>query len=489
MGKNKKAAKTANVIKKETTVVEAPIVENPVIEEVKEDAPKKESVVNVVDLGKLSEQMLNRTAGGLDPNHQVDLLKMAHETFRMDPEAAKRYGMSDEAVEKINHITAIGQVAVLTNEIIYAENPFAITMRQSQLQLMSEAAQEIGVTIDQKMLPAPDKDGNIQVPSTAVKVSAQTKKKIQKENTIINSKEPDMDVTKMNDENLKDALVYLLSKRVSVFDNIQRAISLYVAYKNFVASKAENKDKQLAEIAKLTRVDLLNEIVDIVKEAPIVVGGIGNFMYSVTNGTKSPISAFCHFRNTAVNRQTGVATVDDQFIADLTRCLIIWAQKIKLDDNNKSIEAVKKNLEVLKKDEKKNAEAIEDQNKRLETLNNNIAYINKTVEYVTNPESDIVDGLIDAYNQNDIAAKRIFKAIVDSYYHDIDVKTVKQDLLKKNVQQYAGVITNMFRDPLSQLLEYKEANIVELEYIPTRSDETLTTEEPTENPTEDEQKN
>ena len=225
------------------------------------------------------------------------------------------------------------------------------------------------------------------------------------------------------------------------------------------------------------------------KEAPIVVGGIGNFMYSVTNGTKSPISAFCHFRNTAINRQTGITTVDDQFIADLTRCLVIWAQKLKLDDNNKSIEAVKKNLEVLKKDEKKNAAAIEDQNKRLETLNNNVAYINKTVEYVTNPGCDVVDGLIDAYNQNDIAAKRIFKAIVDSYYHDIDVKTVKQDLLKKNVQQYAGIITNMFRDPLSQLLEYKEANIVELEYIPTRSDETLTTEEPTENPTEDETKN
>ena len=47
----------------------------------------------------------------------------------------------------------------------------------------------------------------------------------------------------------------------------------------------------------------------------------------------------------------------------------------------------------------------------------------------------------------------------------------------------------MFRDPLSQLLEYKEANIVELEYIPTESGETSTAEEPTENPTEDEPKN
>ena len=47
----------------------------------------------------------------------------------------------------------------------------------------------------------------------------------------------------------------------------------------------------------------------------------------------------------------------------------------------------------------------------------------------------------------------------------------------------------MFRDPLSQLLEYKEANIVELEYIPTASDETSTTEESTENPTEETPKN
>ena len=244
-----------------------------------------------------------------------------------------------------------------------------------------------------------------------------------------------------------------------------------MAYKNFIASKSENKDEQLAEIAKLTRVNLLNEIVDIVKEAPIVVGGIGNFMYSVTNGTKSPISAFCHFRNTAINNQTDVATVDDQFIADLTRCLVIWAQKLKLDDNNKSIEAVKKNLEVLKKDEKKNAAAIEDQNKRIETLNNNIEYINKTVEYVTNPGSDVADGLIDAYNQNDVVAKRIFKAIVDSYYRDINVKTVKQDLLKslmmRKISQAIIMSTLMKRVTLVMIMTIRANHLTTILQIVT----------------------
>ena len=47
----------------------------------------------------------------------------------------------------------------------------------------------------------------------------------------------------------------------------------------------------------------------------------------------------------------------------------------------------------------------------------------------------------------------------------------------------------MFRDPLSQLLEYKEANIVELEYIPTKSGETSTAEKSTENSTEETPKN
>ena len=458
MSKNKKAAKEAKVVTK------APVVEAPKVEDVKAEPTNEKPVVNVVDLGKFTEQVRQNTAGGLDPNHQVDLLKMAHETFRQDPDAAKRYGMSEEAVEKINHITAIGQVAVLANEIVYANNPFAITMRQSQLQLMAEAAQEIGVTINQQMLPAPDAEGNVQVPSTAIKVPATVKKKLQSENKVINSSEPEMDVTKMDDTKLKEALTYLLSKRTGVFDNIQKAISLYGAYKNFVASKSDNKDEELAKIAKLTRIDLFNDVISIVKEAPIVIGGIGNFMYSVTNATKSPVSAFCHFRNTTIDRKTGVATVDDKAIADITRCLVIWAQKVKSADNAKSIEAVKKNLEVLKKDEKKNAAAIEDQNKRLETLNNNVEYINKIIEYVTNPGSDVADSLINKYNEHDSVAARIFKSITDSYYRDVDLKTVKQDSLKHNVEQYAGVITNLFRDPLSQLIQYKEANITELEF-------------------------
>ena len=49
------------------------------------------------------------------------------------------------------------------------------------------------------------------------------------------------------------------------------------------------------EIAGMAVVVALSPGADIVVEAPIVIGGIGNFMYTSTAYSKSPISAFCHF--------------------------------------------------------------------------------------------------------------------------------------------------------------------------------------------------
>jgi hypothetical protein len=52
--------------------------------------------------------------------------------------------------------------------------------------------------------------------------------------------------------------------------------------------------------------------------------------------------------------------------------------------------------------------------------------------------------------------------IVKTYYPDVDQTKVDKDAFLKNVQQRAGIIINMFRDPLSQSIAYSEANIVEL---------------------------
>lgn len=456
---NKKAIinPTAPITVSKNTI-EEPIPAAPVEKTTQEEV---KSPINVIDMGKFTESTRQNTAGGMDPNRQVDLMKMMHETFRIDPDAAAKYGMVPDAVDKINRITAIGQVALLANEIAFAQNPFAIRMRKSQLEAILEIAPLIGVEINEKLLPAPDKNQEIEVSSKAIKVSSATKKQLKKENEVIDKKEPEMDVDKIATiEDMKTSLTYLLSQRQNVFSNIEKAISLYVAWKVLNATKSGNKD-EVEKINTTSRTDILEEIINIVKEAPIVIGGIGNFMYTATAYSKSPISAFCHFRNTSFDRKTGTPTVDDQLIADLTKALIIWATDIKIAENKKSIEAVTKNIEVLKTDETKNAAAIKDQTEKLETLNNNFSHFNDIIDYVKNPSSDVADNLLDEVSNKDAAAMKTYKSILDSYYTGIDLATVDAVALKHNIQQYAGIITNMFRDPGATIKTYNESNITE----------------------------
>ena len=60
---------------------------------------------------------------------------------------------------------------------------------------------------------------------------------------------------------------------------------------------------------------------------------------------------------------------------------------------------------------------------------------------------------------------KTFNVIASSYYSDEEVKQAKLASLKKNVEQRAGIITNLFRSPLSQMINYSESNITELEKV------------------------
>ena len=44
----------------------------------------------------------------MDRNHQVDLLKMAHERFFLDEKAAEHTGFPQGTIDKLNHINALG---------------------------------------------------------------------------------------------------------------------------------------------------------------------------------------------------------------------------------------------------------------------------------------------------------------------------------------------------------------------------------------------
>nr|DAQ57702.1 MAG TPA: hypothetical protein [Crassvirales sp.] len=422
---------------------------------------KKESRINVIDIGSFTEITKQNSANGLSPDRQVDLLKMMHETFRTDPHAAEKYNMSNEAIDKINRISAIGQIAVLANEVTLSNNPFAIRMRVSTLEEIKEIAPMVGVNIVENLLPAPDAEGNVEVPSTAIEVSKETKEQIKKENEVQNKEEQSFDPTKIKTKDeLKEALLFYLSKRDKIFENVQRAISFYGAY---LKIQAKDNKEELELINQKSRVDLLKEISELLVNAPIVINGIGNFMYGVTSLSKSPVSAFCSFRNATFDKKTGKPAVDDQFVADVTSIFIIWSCNAKKLAAVKEIEEINKNLKVLKKDEKKNKVAIDEQNKRIEVQENAIKHFDEVISIAKSPSVDFVNNLMQGVADKDPMYIKAFNSIVGSYYSDIELDTVKLDSLRKNVEQRAGIITNLFRDPLSQLVEYKGSNITKLE--------------------------
>ena len=147
------------------------------------------------------------------------------------------------------------------------------------------------------------------------------------------------------------------------------------------------------------------------------------------------------------------------------REIVIWKANLKKEETKKSIEAVEKNLEVLKKDSKKNEKAIKDQEERLETLKHNLDVFDVTIKYVTEPTEEVVESFLDKCKEKDNTAMKIFRSLRESLYRGVDLHGVKQDSLLNNMKMQAGVITNLFRSPLSQMINYKPSEIPELQFM------------------------
>lgn len=433
----------------------------------KTDKPSNIAVIQLGDLDKLAQA---RALAGLDPNHTVDLLKMMHDTFRLDPKAAEHIGVSAETIDKVNRITAIGQVAVLTNEIALAQTPFAIAMRVSQLEAIKEVAPLLGVTFDSKALPAPNAEGVVEVPSTAVKVSKEAAKAAAEERDAA-SRKVILDPTKIeNEQQLKDSLLNILVKgngSENFYDKVTTAINFYESYLGIQANKSDDKEAALAALKEKSRCDFLTEIANLLGKCPFSIGGMAKFMYENTERTKNPVVAFCTFRNASLNKKTGMPQTDDAVCADIVKVLIRWYANAEIQETRERIEGFNKDLETLKKDSKKNAKAIEQGNKKIEVANEHIAHVEEVVSYANVPSKDIIESFASDYADSSREgykfARMMGAKIMESYYPGVKAKEMKQDNLIHNLAQYIGIIFNFFLPAMQKLVDYSEANITELE--------------------------
>lgn len=459
---NKKGTKSAA---QEAAAQSAPETKN-----TKQETAGK-SPVNVIQLGDLQKYAELSKTGNMDHNHIMDMIRVQHETFRMDPKAAEHTGMSQESIDAINRINAIEQVALMASVATLDTTPFAIAMRAAQLPAITEAAAALGIVIDQKALPAPDAQGNVQLPSDAIKLSEEQKKTVKTE-AQATAEPAEMDPTKIDsEEKLKKTLLTILVKgngSENIYDKLSTAINFYEAYLGIQAGKAENPDEARAELKKRTQVDFLSDIAHLLGKCTFTLSGIAKFMYEQTERTKSPVVAFCTLRDASLNKTTGMPRIDDQLVADIVKVLIRWYADTEIAVSKEVIAGFERDIEILRKDEAKNKKGIEDGLSRIENAKKHIENVENVVTYVNVPDRAVVDNFITSYSDNKSEgfklARMMGSKIIHTYYGEVDLKTVKMDGMLHNLQQYAGIITNMFLPPLNKIADYSESKIAALEF-------------------------
>ena len=439
--------------------------------------------------------MLTTTGGSsMDRNHQVDLLKMAHDRFFLDENAAEHTGIPQGAIDKINHINALGIAVCMCNEVKYGSSDFAVVIRKSALPELKEALKEIGVNFDEaKLLPSTEDAEAVEVTGAAVEVPEETSKKLEEDAQARAATAGKVfDPTKIKDEEeLKKALSgFLAMNRDSkLMDSIMQCVNFYKAYRSIEAKRAiesaektlkDTKDKtykanaekslasaksNLERINNMSFHDVFREVVNLTGRVGTLTYGIGAHLFNVTATSGSPVSAFCELRDHSTNKETGVCKYTDNQIADAVRCLVLI-----------SADEVRSNGETLLEEENKLPEK-ERVQAHIDTANKNIAFADKATAAVLAAPGEFVENLKKNFLDGNSFAKKTVISIKRAYYRDVVpemMAKVKPDSMLDNATQYAGIISNLFRNPSDPLAGYAKENIIDLAF---KTDEEIKAEE------------
>lgn len=436
------------------------------------------------------------TAGGasMDRNRQVDLLKMAHERFFLDENAAEHTGFPQGTIDKLNHINALGIAVCVCNEVKYGTSDFAVVIRKSALPELTEALKDIGVSFDDtKLLPSKDDPEAVEVTAEAVAVSEETSKKLEEDAKARAATAGKVfDPTKIKDEEeLKKALSgFLAMNRDSkLMDSVMQCVNFYKAYRSIEAKRAiesaeetlkETKDKEykanaekalasakndLERIKNMSFNDVFREVVNLTGRVGTLVYGIGAHLFNVTATSGSPVSAFCELRDHATDKNTGVCKYTDNQIADVVKSFVI----IGADEVRSSGTALLEKENNLPEKERIQS--------HIDTANKNIAFADKATAAVLAAPGSFVESLKQNFLDGNNFAKKTVISIKRAYYRDVApemMAKVKPDSMLDNATQYAGIISNLFRNPSDPLVGYAKENIIDLAF---KTDEEIKAEE------------
>lgn len=410
------------------------------------------SNVEVVQVDQL-KNIANSTASGLDANHQVDLLKGLQTYFHDDPKTKAKVG--NETCEKMDEIIMIGYATVLAIEVETGTSQFATRMSATQLEGIKKVMPLLGVKINTALLPPADAEGNVEVPSTAVEVSPEAKKKIKKEKK---AKESAItDPTKIETvEQLSDSLTAILCKTSTPpYERMRNAAEFLRSYQTITANKladADEKKAKLAEIKAKSISDLLEEVRATIGECTFTSVGLCHYIYNSLVSEGNVVYPFTLLYRASRNKKTGEA-LQDTTIAAIIKTLVNWECDEHIKKYTADIERKKKTT----KDAKVLANLIK-------PVEDNVLYCTNVANLVNNPSFDDVDNLVENFNSEDAKkkanAKKIIGCICDLWMpdvkHDELSSNPEKDVILEKVKKRAGVIVNSFLNPLEQNIAYKE---------------------------------
>ena len=301
-----------------------------------------------------------------------------------------------------------------------------------------------------KMLPAESRV--VTISKKDVSKEALDKKKAEEK---IQNQNSSVDPTKIeNDDQLKAALATLMTDSKEAPDaRIQKAIVFYHSYLEVQANKSENKEEELKKIAELSRPVMLKQIADRIGDCPFAFMGIGSMLSKAALETGSPVAPFKLYKS-------GAKGLSDDVIADMVKALIVWSCNTRIKGSEDYLKIADEKLKKDPNDEKTK--------QNVAGAKKNIEEQNKILGIVTNPTFDVVESLIKDYNAEDESsdeyniARRLVRNVKDLYYKKVDLEKTDMDVFLSNCQQYAGIITNLFCDPLSKSINYSESNLTEL---------------------------
>ena len=365
-----------------------------------------------------------------------------------------------EVRKKTNMLVALGTVTTLMDHCANGDDTFALLMQKTDYAALIDCAKAAGYDIelpDIKALPATE-DGNVTVKAKDVKIGAETKKQLKKEDEIRKGEKPELDPTKIvSEEDLTKALEYMFlthSKRLP--ELMMQGIDFMKQFRLAEAERADNTEEAKARFETYNSGDWLDDLFTYVKPT-IFFGGIGRGMASVVAVEKNPIHAFVILRDAIKDKQSGQPVLDDTEIAYCVKSIVKWCCNVNIESNKKSIENM---------DAKKNKTEIEKCEAQIQNYTN-------ILDYITSPSFDEIDTLLEnigvdftkdggQLTQECQDANKTFNVICRSYYGK-ELSTNDYKNLGENIKQYGYHIINLFRSAGEQLTDCGLSYVSELE--------------------------